>query len=88
MPSFSICFQLNNYKSSQALQNNICPMPSAQRKHTHKDPLPAHRRMSLPPAFFAYSQLKRAVRAPPTCRLPVGDGANRTRTCTGMHNTF
>jgi hypothetical protein len=37
------------------------------------------RRMSFPPVFLAYSQLKSAVRAPPTCRLPVGEGANRTR---------
>ena len=36
----------------------------------------------LPPVLLAYSQLKRAVRAPPTCRLPVGEGANRTLTCT------
>jgi len=26
------------------------------------------------------NQLNKAVRAPPTCRYPVGDGANRTRT--------
>ena len=37
------------------------------------------RRMSFPPLFLAYSQLKRAVRAPPTWRLPVGEGANLTR---------
>src|SRR5262249_57743285 len=30
----------------------------------------------------AKSQLKSAVRAPPTCRWPVGLGANRTRTGT------
>ena len=35
----------------------------------------------LPPIFREYSQLYRAVRAPPTCRLPVGEGANLTRTC-------
>ena len=35
----------------------------------------------FPPIFLAYSQLYRAVRAPPTCRLPVGEGANLTRTC-------
>lgn len=38
----------------------------------------------------AYSQLNRAVRAPPTCRLPVGEGAKRTLICathkhTGAH---
>ncbi len=37
------------------------------------------RRMNVPPFLRAHSQLKRAVRAPPTCRYPVGLGANRTR---------
>src|ERR1700722_5608082 len=37
------------------------------------------RRMKTPPAWRAKSQLKRAVRAPPTCRKPVGEGAKRTR---------
>src|SRR5262249_3021920 len=31
----------------------------------------------------ANSQLNRAVRAPPTCRYPVGDGAKRTRGFSG-----
>mgnify|MGYP001807202628 CR=1 FL=1 len=44
----------------------------------------AYRRMNLPPILRAYSQLKRAVRAPPTCRLPVGEGAKRTRTYNSM----
>ena len=35
---------------------------------------------NLPPVFFASNQLNSAVRAPPTCNEPVGDGANRTRT--------
>src|SRR5262245_30653517 len=38
------------------------------------------RRMNWPPWWRAKSQLKRAVRAPPTCRWPVGLGAKRTRT--------
>ena len=41
----------------------------------------AHLRMNLPPVLLAYSQLNSAVLAPPTCRLPVGEGAKRTRTC-------
>src|SRR6266496_53145 len=36
-----------------------------------------------PPCWRANSQLKRNVRAVPTCRNPVGDGAMRTRTATG-----
>ncbi len=37
------------------------------------------RSTKAPPWRRANSQLKSAVRAPPTCRKPVGDGANRTR---------
>ena len=32
---------------------------------------------TLPPRLRASSQLNSAVRAPPICRKPVGDGANR-----------
>ena len=38
------------------------------------------RSTKVPPLWRASSQLKSAVRAPPTCRNPVGDGAKRTRT--------
>ena len=34
---------------------------------------------NLPPSCRAFSQLKSAVRAPPTWSEPVGDGANRVR---------
>jgi hypothetical protein len=37
------------------------------------------RRTYVPPFLRAHSQLKSAVRAPPTCRYPVGLGAKRTR---------
>src|SRR3954471_2953584 len=37
------------------------------------------RSRNLPPSRRAKSQLKSAVRAPPTWRYPVGDGAKRTR---------
>src|SRR5689334_16711419 len=40
------------------------------------------RSTNTPPRRFANSQLKIAVRAPPTWRNPVGLGANRTRTLT------
>ena len=36
--------------------------------------------MNVPAVFRASNQLKRAVRAPPTCSEPVGEGANLTRT--------
>src|ERR1700709_1318538 len=37
----------------------------------------------VPPKCRAKAQLKRAERTLPTCRLPVGDGGNRTRTASG-----
>ena len=40
------------------------------------------RKINVPPLARANSQLYNAVRAPPTWRYPVGDGANRTRTVT------
>ena len=44
------------------------------------------RRRNLPFVFFAYSQLKRAVLAPPICRKPVGEGANRVTTLLSIIN--
>src|SRR5262245_37608291 len=38
------------------------------------------RSTNTPLCFRANNQSNRAVRAPPTCRYPVGDGAKRTRT--------
>ena len=38
------------------------------------------RRIIVPCSLRANSQLNSAVRAPPTCKYPVGEGANRTRT--------
>src|SRR5216684_1778274 len=39
----------------------------------------SRRRIMVPPWWRAYSQLKMNVRALPTCRKPVGEGAKRTR---------
>src|SRR5260370_32249504 len=39
----------------------------------------SRRRIMVPPLWRAYSQLKMNVRALPTCRNPVGEGAKRTR---------
>src|SRR6266852_1353151 len=39
----------------------------------------SRRRIMVPPLWRAYNQLKIKVRALPTCKKPVGDGANRTR---------
>jgi hypothetical protein len=40
----------------------------------------------VPPFRRAYNQLKMNVRALPTCRKPVGDGANRTRSIIGEYS--
>jgi hypothetical protein len=37
-------------------------------------------RMKVPPCWRAQSQLYKAVRTPPMCKYPVGEGAKRTRT--------
>ena len=41
------------------------------------------RSRNSPPVWRAKSQLNRTVRAPPTCRKPVGDGAKRVRAVAG-----
>ena len=43
------------------------------------------RKMKTPSLALANKWLYNAVLKPPTCKLPVGLGANRTRTC-GMHS--
>src|ERR1700722_16494661 len=43
------------------------------------------RRIMVPCCRRANNQLNSAVRAPPTCKYPVGDGANRTRTLPGAY---
>src|SRR5262249_16423164 len=52
--------------------------------------VPSMRRMKAPPWWRAKSQLKSAVRAPPTWRWPVGLGAKRTRTASAViaHSTL
>ena len=41
------------------------------------------RSTNVPPKCRANTQLNSALRTLPTCRLPVGDGGNRTRTWSG-----
>ena len=45
------------------------------------------RKISLPPVWRAYAQLKRAVRTMPTCGVPVGEGQKRTRVSAGLLST-
>src|SRR5438874_1390088 len=46
------------------------------------------RSTNVPPVCRAYSQLNRAVRAPPMCKNPVGLGAKRTRTFISSNYTL
>src|SRR5262245_16514613 len=55
-------------------------MPSTISSEERSASVSSMRRTNTPPAPRASRQLKSAVRAPPTCRYPVGDGAKRTRT--------
>src|SRR5262245_13662462 len=61
---------------SQRIPSRIASVISSRERSTSVSSM---RRMKVPPSFRAKSQLKRAVRAPPTWRYPVGDGAKRTR---------
>src|SRR3954467_12023392 len=54
-------------------------MPVTHSSRVRSTSVSSMRRMNVPPACLAKSQLKSAVRAPPTWRKPVGDGAKRTR---------
>jgi cytochrome P450 len=46
------------------------------------------RRIRVPPKWRAKSQLNKAVRAPPTCKYPVGEGAKRTRGVEAVSDIF
>src|SRR5947209_9635112 len=54
-------------------------MPVTHSSRVRSMSVSSMRRMKVPPLWRAKSQLNRAVRAPPTCRKPVGEGAKRTR---------
>ena len=54
-------------------------MPATISSDERSASVSSMRRMNVPPWCRAKSQLNSAVRAPPTCRYPVGEGANRTR---------
>ncbi len=65
---------------SRPSQRRPSRMPSTISVDDRSASVSSMRRTNVPPCRRANSQLKSAVRAPPTCRYPVGDGANRTRT--------
>src|SRR5579871_178446 len=54
-------------------------MPSVHSARLRSTSVSSIRRMKVPLCCRAKSQLKRAVRALPTCKKPVGEGAKRTR---------
>ena len=55
-------------------------MPSIHSGRLRAASVSSIRSTSVPPDCRATAQLNRADRAPPTWNMPVGDGANRTRT--------
>src|SRR3974390_1015026 len=54
-------------------------MPSVHSARLRSVSVSSMRRTKVPPCWRAYSQLNRAVRALPTWKYPVGEGAKRTR---------
>src|SRR5262245_25043236 len=54
-------------------------MPAIHSGRDRATSVSSMRRMKVPASCRANSQLNKAVRAPPTCREPVGAGENRTR---------
>src|SRR5207302_7985321 len=55
-------------------------MPSTHSSLLRSASVSSMRRMNSPPSRLASSQLKSAMRPPPTWKYPVGDGQKRTRT--------
>ena len=77
---------LCRWKLVQRSENEIGTLREASQVMLSKDlvllasSVSSTRTINWPPVFFAKSQLKSAVLAPPTWRVPVGLGANLTRT--------
>src|SRR5580658_7237500 len=69
------------YSSSQASCSHFNPskIESTEAWVLRSTSVSSSRRIMVPPLWRAYSQLKMNVRALPTCRKPVGEGAKRTR---------
>src|SRR5579863_7255093 len=69
------------YCSSQLRFSHFNPskMESTEAWVLRSTSVSSRRRIMVPLLWRAYNQLKIKVRALPTCRKPVGDGANRTR---------
>src|ERR1700722_19087747 len=69
------------HSSSQSRFSHFSPskMESTEAWVLRSTSVSSSRRIMVPPLWRAYNQLKMNVRALPTCRNPVGDGAKRTR---------
>src|ERR1700723_634939 len=69
------------YSSSQLKLSHFSPskIESTEAWVLRSTSVSSSRRIIVPPLWRAYNQLKMKVRALPTCRNPVGDGAKRTR---------
>src|SRR5271157_764007 len=68
--------------SSQSIPSQRSPsrIPSTISGEERSKSVSSMRRTSVPPQCRSNSQLNSAVRAPPTWRYPVGEGAKRRRT--------
>src|SRR5579884_2262716 len=63
-------------------------MPSTHSVWLRSRSVSSMRRMNTPWLRRANSQLYSAVRAPPTWKYPVGDGAKRTRTAAAISEGY
>src|SRR3712207_157898 len=64
------------------IQSSAARIPSVHSGRLRAASVSSMRSTKTPPCCLANSQLCSAERAPPTWNIPVGDGANRTRTVT------
>src|SRR5256885_4273816 len=73
------------YSSSQLRSSHFKPskMDWTEASVLRSTSVSSSRRIMVPPLWRAYNQLKIKVRALPTCKKPVGDGAKRTRGLVG-----
>src|SRR5262249_43484324 len=76
------------YSSSQPRPSQRSPskMEFTDASVLRSTSVSSSRKTMVPPFRRAYNQLKIKVRALPTCKNPVGDGANRTRSITREYN--
>ena len=73
--------------SARPSQRRSSRMPASDSRVERSVSVSSMRRINVPSWPCASSQLNSAVRALPTCRCPVGDGAKRTRITWGSRGS-